>query len=63
MNALTINTFTFSVDNKASGTVGFDLNSTKATFAPAADLNYNDSYTVTITAGVEDLTGEHIQID
>jgi hypothetical protein len=63
MDALTIDTNTFSVDLGVIGTVSYDSNSTTATFTAAADLDYNTTYTVTVTTGVEDLSGDALAAD
>jgi Tol biopolymer transport system component len=57
MQASTINTTTFTIDNGATGTVSYDANSTTATFTPTSNLNYDTTYTATITTGAEDLAG------
>jgi hypothetical protein len=63
MDASTIDTNSFTLDNGVTGTISYDSNSTAATFTPSADLNYNTTYTVTITTGVEDLSGNPLQAD
>jgi Tol biopolymer transport system component len=57
MQASTINTNTFTIDNGVTGTVSYDANSTTATFTPTSNLNYDTTYTATITTGAEDLAG------
>jgi Tol biopolymer transport system component len=61
MQASTINTTTFTMDNGVTGTVSYDANSTTATFTPTSDLNYDTTYTATITTGAEDLAGNGLQ--
>jgi Tol biopolymer transport system component len=61
VNASTINTTTFIMDNGVTGTVSYDVNSTTATFTPTSDLNYDTTYTATITTGAEDLAGNGLQ--
>ncbi len=57
MNASTINTTTFLMDNGVIGTVSYDVNSTTATFTPSSNLDHDTTYTATITTGAEDLAG------
>jgi Tol biopolymer transport system component len=61
MQASTINTNTFTIDNGVTGTVSYDANSTTATFTPTSNLNYDTTYTATITTGAEDLAGNDLQ--
>jgi Tol biopolymer transport system component len=61
MQASTINTNTFTMDNGVTGTVSYDANSTTATFTPTSNLNYDTTYTATITTGAEDLAGNGLQ--
>ena len=63
MDAATINTNTFVVDNGVTGTVSYDVNSTTATFTPTMNLDYNTTYTATITTGARDLSGNALQAD
>jgi hypothetical protein len=49
------------MDNGVTGTVSYDANSTTATFTPTSDLNYDTTYTATITTGAEDLAGNGLQ--
>ncbi len=63
MNASTIDINTFTVDNGVTGTVSYDANSTTATFTPTSDLNYDTTYTATITTDAEDVAGNGLQAD
>ena len=58
----TIDTNTFSV-NGITGSVSYDVASKTATFTPVSDLNYETTYTATITTGVEDYDGNQLQSD
>jgi N-acetylneuraminic acid mutarotase len=60
MNASTINTTTFSLNNGVTGTVSYDPATYTATFTPSANLAYNTTYTATITTGVTDSGGTHM---
>lgn len=60
MNPVTINAANFFVTTAGlpvSGTVSLDITGTIATFTPSSSLALSTSYTVTITTGVEDLSG------
>ena len=64
MDAVSITTATFLVNDGSSnmgGTVSYS--STTATFTPAAILDYNTTYTATITTGASDLAGNALQAD
>jgi len=65
MNPTTINAATFTLEdsgtNAVSGTVGYA--SGTATFTPDTALNYNETYTATITTGAEDLAGNALATD
>jgi hypothetical protein len=61
MNASTINTTTFIMDNGVTGMVSYDANSTTATFTPTGNLNYDTTYTATITTGAEDRAENGLQ--
>ncbi len=63
MQASTINTTTITMDNGVTGTVSYDANSTTATFTPTSNLNYDTTYTATITTDAEDLAGNNLQAD
>ena len=60
MDASSITTTTFSLDNGATGTVSYDSTSRTARYSPSSSLNYNTIYTVTITTGVKDVAGNAI---
>jgi len=59
MDALTINTTSFSLvdgsSNPVSGTVSYNGGTNTATFTPDADLNNNMNYTATISTAVTDV--------
>jgi len=57
MNASTITTDTFTLDNGASGTVTYNALSRTARYLPLSSLKNNTTYTATITTGVKDLAG------
>jgi glucuronoarabinoxylan endo-1,4-beta-xylanase len=61
MNAATINSSSFLVTGPGgaavAGTVTYSSNSSMATFTPVAALNYNTSYTATITTGATSTAG------
>ena len=57
MQASTINATTFTLDNGVTGTVSYDGGSATATFTPTSNLDYDTTYTATITTGAEDLAG------
>jgi len=63
MDDLTIDTNTFGLDNGVTGSVSYDINSKTATFTPSTYLDYDTTYTATITTGAEDLAGNPIQSD
>jgi hypothetical protein len=63
MDASTIDTNTFTVDNGVTGNVSYDAISMTATFTPTVNLDYDTTYTATITTGVEDLAGNPLQSD
>lgn len=48
-----------SLDNPVAGTVSYLHGATTATFDPAADLNYGETYTMVITTGVQDKYGNN----
>ncbi|MGD8747439.1 MAG: Ig-like domain-containing protein, partial [Balneolaceae bacterium] len=61
MNPSTINDTTFSVSLMGSTINGnISYSGTKATFTPSSNLNFNSTYSVTITPGVEDQDGNNI---
>ena len=63
MNGSTIDTNTFTLDNGVTGTVTYDANSTTATFTPTSKLDYDTTYTATITAAVRDLADNPMLAD
>jgi len=63
MNGSTIDTNTFTLDNGVTGTVAYDANSTTATFTPTNNLDYDTTYTATITTAAEDIAGNPMQAD
>ena len=48
---------------QVSGSVTYDSNTKRAIFIPPGNLTYSTTYTVTITAGVEDMAGNNMQAD
>jgi len=63
MNGSTIDTNTFTLNNGVTGTVTYDANSNTARFIPASNLNYDTTYTATITTAAEDLAGNPMLAD
>ena len=63
MNGSTIDTNTFTLDNGVTGTVSYDANSTTATFTPTNNLNYETTYTATLTTAAADLAGNPMLTD
>lgn len=66
MDASTVTTATFILRHPSSvvtGTVTYNDNGNIATFDPATILNPLTVYTATITTGVTDLSGNHLQAD
>jgi Tol biopolymer transport system component len=63
MNGSTIDTDTYTLDNGVTGTVTYDANSTTARFTPASKLDYDTTYTATISTGAEDLAGNPMPAD
>ncbi len=57
MNAATISTSTFKLNNGITGTVSYNSATRTATFDPSTNLNYSTTYTATITTGAKDSTG------
>jgi len=57
MNGSTIDSNTFTLNNGITGVVSYDANSTTATFTPTSKLDYDTTYTATITTAAEDLAG------
>ena len=57
-------TLTATSDGAAvAGSVGYDASSNTASFTPSAPLNYDTSYTLTVTTAVSDLAGNAITAD
>jgi len=63
MNGSTIDTNTFTLDNGVTGTVTYDANSATATFTPTSKLDYDTTYTATITTAAKDLAGLAMSAD
>ncbi|MBI5102442.1 MAG: Ig-like domain-containing protein, partial [Nitrospirae bacterium] len=57
MGALSITPSTFTIDNGVTGTVSYDPGTKTAKFVPDTPLDYNVTYTATLTTGVKDLAG------
>jgi hypothetical protein len=60
MDTTTISNTTFTVQGPSGpvdGTFGYDTSSNTATFTPTGQLAYNTTYTVTVTGGVTDTSG------
>jgi len=60
-SSITTDTFLGSGSGNIAGTVTYS--DTRATFTPTTALNYNTTYTATITTGAEDLAGNSLQAD
>jgi len=60
-STITTDTFLVSGSSNISGTVTYT--DTTATFTPVTDLDYNTTYTATITTGAKDLAGNASQAD
>jgi PKD repeat protein len=67
MNSSTLNTTTVLVENSTDSTVlgivTYDSATRIVTFDPVSNLNYNETYNVTITAGVQDIAGNNMSSD
>ena len=64
MDASTITTATFVVNNGSSNISGaVSYNGTTAQFTPASDLSYSTTYTANITTGVKDTAGNAMATD
>ena len=61
MNASSVTSSSFTLDNGATGTVTYD--GLTATFTPASDLDFRTTYTATITTAVTDLAGNALEAD
>jgi len=46
-----------------NGNITYDASSKTVTFDPAGDLNYSETYNVTITTGVQDIAGNNMSSD
>ncbi len=58
IDAATINSNIFTINNGVTGTLVYDPAVKKATFFPDGDLSYGTNYTITInTTGIKDLAG------
>jgi len=60
MNATTINSTNFYLNNGVTGSVSYDSTTMTAILTPSASLTPNTVYTATITTGVTDSTGNHM---
>jgi hypothetical protein len=60
MDATTINSCTFTLNNGATGTVSYNSGTRTASLTPSSNLASNTVYTATITTGVKDLAGNPI---
>jgi subtilisin family serine protease len=60
-STITNDTFMVSGSNNIAGAVTYS--DVTATFTPTADLDYNKTYTVTITTGAKDLAGNAMEAD
>jgi methionine-rich copper-binding protein CopC len=68
MNASTVNTTTFNVKTTlgsipVAGSVFYNTTTRVATFTPSANLAPNTSYTVTVTSGAKDLSGNGLALE
>ncbi len=64
LDPLTITTATFTLTGPIGAVAGtVNYNGTTATFTPAANLEYNTTYTATITTGVKDLSGNVLNLE
>ncbi len=63
MDATSISTLTFRLDNGATGTVSYNSQSRTAIYSPPGGLNSNTIYTATITTGAKDTAGNTIASD
>ena len=61
MNSSTLNSSTFTVQNsggQVAGSISYDNTTRTVTFTPASLLNANTVYTVTLSGGVQDASGQ-----
>ena len=63
IDASTITTSTFSLNNSVTGAVTYDSTNNIATFTPSTKLAYDTTYTATITTGVKDAAGNALAAD
>ena len=57
VNSATITASTFTVSDGVAGTIALSGGNTIATFTPSSDLSNNTTYTVTLTTGITDDSG------
>ncbi len=62
MDSTTITTATFVLSGGVSGSVAYNSSTNTATFTPNSDLGSDATYTVTITTGVKDTSGNSMAI-
>lgn len=60
MDASTIDTSSFTLNNGVTGNVTYDAPSKIATFTPSSSLSYNTTYTASISTAVKDSTGNNL---
>lgn len=60
MDASTITAATFTVDNGVTGTIAYDSVTHTATLTPSSPLSVVTTYTVTLTTGITDAAGNHL---
>ena len=63
IDVVTINNMTFTVsgpDGPVPGTVAYNASTMRAIFTPSLYLNYNTTYTITITTGISDTAGHNM---
>ncbi len=63
MDSSTITPDTFLVNDGSINITAVTYSNRTATFTPATDLDYNTTYTATITTGAKDLTGNALEDD
>jgi hypothetical protein len=62
MDAATLTTGSFTLNNGVTGTVGYDAATCTVTLTPSAQLVPNTSYTATISTGTKDLAGNALPL-
>lgn len=62
INPITLETTSFYITGVA-GSISYDYDTKTATFTPTTDLNYETTYTATVTTNVEDLMGNSFPAD